>query len=202
MVVIDPVRTPTAQAADLHLQPFPGSDAALAFALLHVLWRDGLIDSDFVAAHTVGWEELEPLLADCTPAWGEATTGVPARLIEEAAHLYGRGPSLLWLGLGLQRQPTGGNVIRACALLPAVTGNLGKPGAGFLYLNWNFNAPYRYLDDAYLTAPHLAMQHAATSSATWTWRPASKTRSGRRRWSAGTSTSPPRIRSKRGCGGR
>jgi anaerobic selenocysteine-containing dehydrogenase len=47
-------------------------------------------------------------------------------------------------------------VIRACALLPAVTGNLGKPGAGFLYLNWNFNAPYRYLDDAYLTASHLA----------------------------------------------
>lgn len=156
VVVIDPVRTPTAQSADLHLQPFPGSDAALAFALLHVLWRDGLVDDGFVRAHTVGWEELVPLLADCTPAWGEATTGVPARLIEEAAHLYGRGPSLLWLGLGLQRQPTGGNVIRACSLLPAVTGNVGKPGAGLLYLNWNFNAPYRYLDDAYLTASHLA----------------------------------------------
>ena len=156
VIVIDPIRTPTAQAADLHLQLFPGSDAALAFALLHVLWRDGLVDYDFIQAHTVGWEELEPLLADCTPAWGEATTGVPARLIEEAAHFYGRGPSLLWLGLGGQRQQTGGNVIRACALLPAVTGNLGKPGAGFLYLNWNWNAPYRYLDDAYLTAPHLA----------------------------------------------
>jgi anaerobic selenocysteine-containing dehydrogenase len=156
VVVIDPIRTPTAQAADLHLQPFPGSDAALAFALLHVLWRDGLVDYDFVKAHTVGWEELEPLLADCTPAWGEAATGVPARLIEEAAHLYGGGPSLLWLGLGGQRQRTGGNVIRACALLPGVTGNLGKPGAGFLYLNWNFNAPYRDLDEAYLTAPHLA----------------------------------------------
>jgi anaerobic selenocysteine-containing dehydrogenase len=156
VIVIDPVRTPAAQAADLHLQPFPGSDAALAFALLHVLWRDGLVDADFMAAHTVGWDELEPLLVDCTPAWGEAITGVPARLIEEAAHVYGRGPSLLWLGLGLQRQRTGGNVIRACALLPAVTGNLGKPGAGVLYLNWNFNAPYRYLDDAYLTAPHLA----------------------------------------------
>ena len=109
-----------------------------------------------MAAHTVGWEELEPLLVDCTPAWGEATTGVPARLIEEAAHLYGQGPSLLWLGHGLQRQPTGGNVIRACSLLPAVTGNIGKPGAGLLYLNWNFNAPYRDLDDAYLTASHLA----------------------------------------------
>ena len=48
---------------------------------------------------------------------------------------YGRGPSLLWLGQGLQRQPRGGNVFRAVAALPAVTGNLGKPGAGFLYLN-------------------------------------------------------------------
>jgi anaerobic selenocysteine-containing dehydrogenase len=156
VIVIDPVRTPTAQAADLHLQPFPGSDAALAFALLHVLWRDHLIDYDFVSTHTLGWDELEPTLADCTPAWGEAITGVPARLIEQAAHIYGQGPSLLWLGLGLQRQRTGGNVIRACALLPALTGNFGKPGAGLLYLNWNFNAPYRYLDDAYLTAPHLA----------------------------------------------
>jgi anaerobic selenocysteine-containing dehydrogenase len=76
----------------LHLQPFPGSDAALAFALLHVLRRDGLIDRDFIARYTIGWDELEPLLEDCTPAWGEATTGVPAALIEQAAHLYGPGP--------------------------------------------------------------------------------------------------------------
>ena len=129
-IVVDPIRTETAKAADLHLQPFPGSDAALAFALLHVLRRDGLIDRDFIARHTVGWDELEPLLDDCTPAWGETTTGVPAELIEQAARLYGPGPSLLWLGQGLQRQPTGGNVMRACSLLPAATGNLGKPGAG------------------------------------------------------------------------
>lgn len=151
-IVVDPVRTETAKAADLHLQPFPGSDAALAFALLHVFRRDGLIDREFLASHTVGWEEVEPLLDDCTPVWGEATTGVPAELIERAARLYGSGPSLLWLGQGLQRQPTGGNVMRACSLLPAATGNVGKPGTGFLYLNW-FNA--RGFDDAYLTAAHL-----------------------------------------------
>ena len=114
--------------------------------------RDGLVDRDFLAEHTVGWDELEPLLADCTPAWGEAATGVPAGLIEEAARLYARGPSLLWIGQGLQRQRTGGNVVRACALLPAVTGNLGKPGAGFLYLN---GAESRRLDEDYLAAPHL-----------------------------------------------
>jgi anaerobic selenocysteine-containing dehydrogenase len=153
VIVVDPIRTPTAQAADLHLQPFPGSDAALAFALLHVIWREGRIDRNFLAAHTTGWDELEPLLRDCTPAWGETITSVPARLIEEAAKIYAQGPSLLWLGQSLQRQPRGGNVMRACGLLPAVTGNIGKPGAGFLYLN-GFGE--RKLDLEYLVAPQLA----------------------------------------------
>ncbi len=151
-IVVDPIRTETARAADIHLQPFPGSDAALAFALLHVLRRDGFLDEAFIAEHTVGWEDLEPLLDGCTPAWGEATTGVPAALIEQAARLYGAGPSLLWLGQGLQRQPSGGNVMRACALLPAVTGNLGKPGAGILYLS-GYSPPD--LDGSYVTASHL-----------------------------------------------
>jgi anaerobic selenocysteine-containing dehydrogenase len=154
VVVIDPVRTATAASADIHLQPFPGSDAALAFSMLHVIQREKLVDRDFVAQHTVGWDELEPMLAPCTPAWGEAATGVPARLIEETARLYGRGPSLLWMGQALQRQPTGGNVMRACSLLPAVTGNLGKPGAGFVYLN--FDIAERGIDAEYLTAPHLS----------------------------------------------
>ena len=154
VVVIDPVRTPTAASADIHLQPFPGSDAALAFSMLHVIQREELVDRNFVAQHTVGWDEVEPMLAQCTPEWGEAQTGVPARLIEEVARLYGRGPSLLWMGQALQRQPTGGNVMRACALLPAVTGNLGKPGAGFVYLN--FDMAQRGIDGEYLTAPHLS----------------------------------------------
>ena len=134
-VVVDPIRTETAAQADLHLQPFPGTDAALAFSLLHVLHRDGFFQPDFIANHTMGYDEVLPLLAPCTPAWGEQTTGVPADLIERAAHLYGPGPSLLWVGQGLQRQTTGGNVMRACGLLPALTGNIGKPGAGFYYLN-------------------------------------------------------------------
>src|SRR5258706_6575006 len=129
-IVVDPVRHATAAAADLHLQPFPGSDAALAFALLHVIRRAGLIDRAYLARNALGWEEIESQLDACTPAWGERLTGVPAALIEEAARLYGRGPSLMWLGQGLQRQPMGGNVFRPCALLPAATGNIGKPGAG------------------------------------------------------------------------
>ena len=134
-IVVDPIRTATAAQADLHLQPFPGTDAALAFSLLHVLQRDGLFDADFIRNRTVGADELFPMLEVCTPTWGETQTGVPAVLIEQAAHVYGSGPSLLWLGQGLQRQPTGGNVMRACGLLPTLTGNVGKPGAGFYYLN-------------------------------------------------------------------
>jgi anaerobic selenocysteine-containing dehydrogenase len=162
VVVIDPVRTPTAARADIHLQPFPGSDAALAFALLHVILREGLADDAFIAAHVEGWDELRPSVAACSLEWASRSTGVPIASIEEVARLYARGPSLLWLGQGLQRQTTGGNVIRACALLPAVTGNLCKPGAGFLYLNGSLKQ--RGMDEDYLSAPHLGSAPAPTIS--------------------------------------
>lgn len=150
VVVVDPVRTPTAARADLHLQPFPGSDAALAFALLHVIVRDGHADRDLLERHAVGWDELEPALEPCTPVWAENVTGVAATLVEDAAAAYGAGPSLLWMGQGLQRQATGGNVMRAVSLLPAVSGNIGRAGAGFLYLNDRFD-----VDEDWLLPPGL-----------------------------------------------
>lgn len=161
VIAIDPIRHETAAQAHLHLQPYPGTDAALAFALMHVARRDGLIDRAFIRARVLGWEELEPLVEPCTPRWGERVSGVPAALIEEAAALYARGPSLLWLGQGLQRQPRGGNVVRACAALPAITGNLCKPGAGFAYVN---GAGSRNIDERYLTAPHLRRDPASSVS--------------------------------------
>ncbi|MDA1072561.1 MAG: molybdopterin-dependent oxidoreductase, partial [Proteobacteria bacterium] len=119
VIVVDPVRHETAAAADLHLQLRPGSDAALAFGLVHVMVREGLIDQAYIDAHVLGWDELQADIAMATPAWTAAQTGLPAAQIEEAARLYGAGPSLLWLGQGLQRQPSGGNIFRACAMLPA-----------------------------------------------------------------------------------
>ncbi len=157
LVVVDPIRTPTAAIADLHLQPFPGSDAALAFSIMHVLDRDRLIDQEFIDAHTVGWDKLEQQLKTCTPDWGEQQTGVPAHDIQTVAQLYANGPSLLWLGQGFQRQPRGGNAMRACAMLPAITGNLGKLGAGFLYLN---GLGQRNIDDSYLLGTHLCPSEA------------------------------------------
>lgn len=151
-IVIDPIRHQTAAESDIHLQLRPGTDAALAFALLHVIEREGLIDRKFIKVSVSGWDEIEPQLATCTPAWGEQATGVPAALIEQVATMYGRGPSLLWLGQGLQRQPTGGNVFRACTLLPIATGMMGKPGTGLLYMN-GVGSRGIYMD--YLTGAHL-----------------------------------------------
>ncbi len=147
VIVVDPVRTPTAREADLHLAPFPGSDAALAFALAHVLRRDGLLDREFLSRSALGFDELEPMLDGCTPEWGERITGVRCADIERAAALYGGGPSLLWIGQGFQRQPRGGNAVRAVGQLAALTGNLGKPGTGILYLNGGGN---RGLDEDYV----------------------------------------------------
>ncbi len=151
-IVIDPIRHETAAAADIHLQLYPGTDGALAFAMLHAIRAAGRIDRSFLAEHARGWEEIDGQLDACTPAWGETVTGVPAALIEEAALLYAQGPSLLWMGQGFQRQTYGGNAMRAVGLLPAATGNVGRYGAGFLYLNgWDT----RGVDPAYLTAAHL-----------------------------------------------
>lgn len=134
-IVIDPIRTPTAARADLHLRPRPGSDPALAFGLLNALRAAGRFDQAFIDAHTVGAAELEADIAAWTPARAAAATGVPEAAIREAATFYGGGRSLLWLGQALCRQPRGGNAFRAAALLPALTGQIGKPGTGLYFLN-------------------------------------------------------------------
>src|SRR6202035_5701694 len=111
------------------------------------VYAEGLADLQMLATAAIGFDELEPMLVDYTPAWGERVTGVPAELIERAARIYAEGPSLLWIGQGFQRQPRGGNAVRAVALLLALTGNIGRPATGFLYLN---GAGNRAIDEDYL----------------------------------------------------
>ncbi len=153
IIVVDPIGHETARLADLHLKPRPGTDATLAFAWLNVLWTQGLVDRDFLASHVFGAEELVPAIERTTPAIAARVCGVDESQIEAAALAYGAGPSLLWLGQGLQRQPDGGNIFRAISALVAFTGNLAKPGAGFLYLN---GAGNRGIDGTTITAPELA----------------------------------------------
>ncbi|MGE0238320.1 MAG: molybdopterin-dependent oxidoreductase [Parvibaculaceae bacterium] len=161
IVVVDPVAHATATAADIHLKLRPGSDAALAFGLLHVLTQRKLVDEAFLARHVTGAEELMPAIAAMTPARASELCGVSEALIEAAAIAYGEGPSLLWLGQGVQRQPTGGNIFRALSALVAFTGNIGRTGAGFYYLN---GSAMRGVDMAMVTEPALARDGTGTVS--------------------------------------
>jgi len=163
VVVIDPVRTRTAEDADLHLQPRPGTDAALAFAMLNVLESAGAFDRAFIDANVLGAEEILSDVRASTPDWAERVTGVPATSIREAAAVWASGPAMLWCGQGLQRQPRGGNVMRAAGLLPALTGNVGKPGTGFYYVN--DVAAIAGVDDDYLEGADLRRGSAKTVGA-------------------------------------
>lgn len=153
VIVIDPVRHETAARASLHLQPRPGTDAALAFGLMHVAHAEGLLDRAFITEHVLGFEDIEPEIIAATPQWTAATCGLREEDVLAAGRLYARGPSLMWLGQGLQRQPRGGNVFRAAAALAAITGNLGRAEAGLCYMN---GPATRGVDLADLTRPDLA----------------------------------------------
>jgi anaerobic selenocysteine-containing dehydrogenase len=159
IIAVDPIAHATAGAADMHLKLKPGSDAALAFGLLHVLRSRNLVDEAFLAQHVIGAEELAPAIAEMTPARTAQLCGVPEALIEATAIAYGVGPSLLWLGQGVQRQPMGGNIFRTLAALVAFTGNLGKKGRGFCYIN---GSAMRGIDMAMVTEPSLA--HGGTGT--------------------------------------
>lgn len=162
IIVVDPIRSESAAAADLHLQLRPGSDAALAFGLLHVLRDMGKFDQTFIDAHTLGADEITATIDGCNPEWTHAQTGISVASIMHAAELYAAGPALLWCGQGLQRQPTGGNVMRAVGLLPSLTGNVGKAGAGFCYMN--STASLAGIDTASLGGANLVKQAGKTVS--------------------------------------
>jgi anaerobic selenocysteine-containing dehydrogenase len=152
-IVVDPIWHDTAAKADIHLQLRPGTDAALAFGLLHAIRASGGFDRDFIAQCTDGFAAVEAQLDATTPAWAASVTGVAERDIRRAAEAYAQGPSLLWVGQGFQRQRLGGNAMRAAALLPVATGQIGKPGTGLLYLN---GGESRGIDYGYIAGADLA----------------------------------------------
>lgn len=135
IIVIDPVRTPTADRADLLLSPRPGTDGALALAVAGVLIGEGLFDQQFIDNHVKGFDEFRRSVS-ISPADGEKITGIPAENITDLAHLIGSGgPVTIIPGYGLQRHLNGGQTIRSILSLCILTGNLGKPGSGFNYAN-------------------------------------------------------------------
>lgn len=134
-IVVDPVKTETAKRADLHLQLRPGTDIVLAYGILSCMKSAGMLNRPFIAEHVRGWDAVEAAIDRIDPDFAQEITGVPRSDIEAAAALYGSRRSLLWMGIGLQRQKQGGDIMRAAALLPVAGGHMGKPGTGFLYMN-------------------------------------------------------------------
>lgn len=131
LVVIDPVRTRTAEEADWHIQLLPGSDAALAMAFMHVMHRDGLVDEDYVRAHALGYDELVAKLADHSPEAMSPIIGLPAADIERFARLYATTqPSLLRPLIGIEHHINGAMQFRAVSCLPVLSGAFRHRGGG------------------------------------------------------------------------
>ncbi len=128
---IDPVRTRTAALADRHYAPYPGSDLALALGLLHVIFREGLEDRDYIARCTEGAERLRELVEDYRPERVAQLTGIAAKDIETLAVEYAiTRPAAIRVNYGIQRSERGGRAMRAVFLLPTVTGSWQEAGGG------------------------------------------------------------------------
>ncbi|HUG15324.1 MAG TPA: molybdopterin-dependent oxidoreductase, partial [Thermomicrobiales bacterium] len=134
VVVIDPRRTLTARSADLHIQPKPSTDGALALAMMHVIFSEGLHDEQWLNSNTIGWRELRERTLSCSPEWAAAITGIPAETIAGLARQYATTkPALLKFADGIQRHGNGGQTVRALLCLPAITGQIGRRGGGVFY---------------------------------------------------------------------
>jgi len=136
IVVVDTYRNATAKQADLFVCVKPGTDGALACAVMHVLFRDGLADRDYLEQYTDCPRELEAHLQTRTPAWASAICGVPAATIEDFARLVGTHPRTYFrLGYGFSRQRNGATNMHAAASIAAVTGAWRHEGGGALHNN-------------------------------------------------------------------
>ena len=136
LVVVDPYRTGTAEIADLHLALLPGTDGALACAVMHVLFREGYADRDYLAHYTDDPAGLEAHLQGRDPAWAARITGLGEDEIVAFARLYGQTKrSYIRVGYGFSRQRNGAAQVFAVTCLPSVTGAWAHEGGGAHYSN-------------------------------------------------------------------
>ena len=131
LYAIDPRRNRTGAAADKHFFINPGSDTALALAMMHVIVGENLHDADYVARHTEGFEELRRRVRDWTPQRAAELTGLAAEEIAGLAREYATTrPAAIRLNYGIQRSERGAMAVRAVALLPVLTGSWKEIGGG------------------------------------------------------------------------
>jgi anaerobic selenocysteine-containing dehydrogenase len=158
IVTIDPYHSPTAAKSDWWLPIRPGTDAALALGVMHVIFREGWQDRDYLDRYCVGGDQIrERVLSEYSPAVASRITGLSVEDIERFAREYGRsrdlfgGPALIRVNYGLQRHGGGGMAVRTIVCLPALTGDWRHPGGGAL-LSTSKAYPF---DGAYLERPDL-----------------------------------------------
>lgn len=144
VVVVDSFASKTAKEADWHLAPKPGTDGALAMAMMHVIIEEDLVDHDYVEQHTIGFKELAERAKACTPEWAADITGIPAEQIRLFAREYATTPpAAIRIGVALERSYGGSQAIRAVTSLPALIGAWRHVGGGALQFPvWEH--PYRF----------------------------------------------------------
>ena len=140
IIVVDPRRTDTAQAADLHLAILPGTDVALFNGMLHVMLWEGLLDMAYINAHTVGFDALKDTVREYTPKMVSDICGIKEADIIQAAKWFGKGPSLSMYCMGLNQSIHGTDKNASLINLHLATGHIGKLGTGPLSLTGQPNA--------------------------------------------------------------
>ncbi|MGD0508299.1 MAG: molybdopterin-dependent oxidoreductase, partial [Terriglobales bacterium] len=131
LVVIDPYRTRTAKCADWYLPINPGTDAALALGLMHVIIKENLFDADYVSRYTVGFEDLKARAQQYPPEKVAHWTGISADDIRKLAREYAtQRPSVIRVNYGIQRSERGGMSMRAVTMLPCLIGSWKELGGG------------------------------------------------------------------------
>ncbi|NTV10943.1 MAG: nitrate reductase, partial [Zoogloea sp.] len=141
LVVIDPRRTDTAEAADLHLAILPGTDVALHNSMLHVMLWEGWVDRDYIEAHTEGFDALKKITREYSPAMAASICGIAAKDIEKAAEWFARSRATLSMYCqGLNQFTFGSHNNASLINLHLATGQIGRPGAGPFSLTGQPNA--------------------------------------------------------------
>ena len=140
IIVVDPRKTDTAQAADLHLAILPGTDVALFNGLLHVMLWEGLLDMEYIRNHTNGFDALKDTVREYTPKMVSDICGIKETDIIQAAKWFGVGPTLSMYCMGLNQSVHGTDKNAALINMHLATGQIGKPGAGPFSLTGQPNA--------------------------------------------------------------
>jgi len=144
LVVIDPYRTRTAACADWYLPINPGTDAALALGMMHVIIGENLHDADYVERYTVGFEQLRKKVREYTPDRVAKWTGIAASDVVKLAQEYATTrPAVIRLNYGVQRSEGGGMATRAVTMLPCITGSWKEVGGGLQLSTSGAFAPIR-----------------------------------------------------------